>query len=127
RAVYAMASYDLIPGKKMSLIGYISRVLGHASATNAAYYQRVKVVNLTGPYQPEVKEEKEAEETESDWVARTAPEKKRVKAILELIEHREKITASAIRRTGGGTIQLAARVIELNQERVDAYNNSLEQ
>ena len=116
RTAHALMTYDLLPGKKMSLVGYNS----------AAYYQRMEVVGLSGPYTP-TKEDVGAAawKLPDGWVAKTKAEQKRVKTI-DLMEHRERITASAIRRLVGGTMELAERVIKKNQAAVDEYNDALE-
>lgn len=120
RTIYAMATYELLKGKKMSLVGYVSRVLGHSNPKNAAYYQRIKVT-VTHPFTPNVEPVIERE----GWVANSVPEKKRLAGIFELMEHRQRITASAIRATSGGTMPVAQRVISMNQTRVDEWNASL--
>lgn len=121
RGIYAIATYELMDGKKMSLIGYISRVLGHTNPANAAYYQRIKIVNLTGVYVPNVNDWHIPE----GWVAHTAPEEKRVKIILELMNKRLPVTASRIHTTGGGSMAVSQRVIDLNKVKIDEYNKSL--
>ena len=122
RGIYAIATYELMEGKKMSLIGYISRVLGHTTAANAAYYQRIKV-NLSGPYKPQAAT---AAADLQGWVANSKPEAKRIQAIQELMAKRTFITASAIRGVAGGTMAVNQRVIDNNAGRIQAYHATLE-
>ena len=119
RSVYAMISYKLIPGKKMSLIGFISKALGHSSPANAIYYSRIKVTDVDGIFEVEPKEF----EMPTDWTANNLPEEKVVKNILEMMERRVPITASAIRTEYGSSVPLNTRVIKANQDLINQYQN----
>ncbi len=122
RAVYAMATYDLAK-KKPSIIGWIATVLGHSKPSNATFYQRVKVVNAalwTGTPEPVVAEVKEDEEQQDDnagWVVNGKVEQKRLAGIKEMMDHRIPMTATSIRANAGGTMAVAARIIEKNREK----------
>lgn len=135
RGAYAMMTYELMNTKKMSLVGWISLILGHAQPSAAAYYQRMKIVNLSGPYKPrqmteqDVFGEDEPEngpETLSDWNVSGAAEKKRVVAIQELMEKRIKLTASSIKTNTGGSTLIINRIMAKNAALINEYNASLE-
>lgn len=121
RSVYALATYKLLKSK-CSLIGYISKVLGHVSPQNAMYYSRLKVVNFSGPYKPTVV----IPETTDDWVINGLVEQKRLAGIKQMMIEGKKLTASSIRQNAGGTSVVAARIIRANQKIVDGYNSTLE-
>jgi hypothetical protein len=129
RAVYAVTTYELSK-TKMSLIGHIMKVLGHSGSSSAAYYQRVAVVNPTVWTPPEnaqiPAEEIEEQKDEFDgWNIKGAVGKKRFEGIQEMMASRVKLTATAIRAKVGGTMPVIQRILEQNQAKVDAYNNSL--
>lgn len=123
RAVYAVSCYSLLKGRKMSLIGYISSILGHSTPSNAAYYQRVQAENvrLWETNEPAMV----VPDLDDGWVVHSIPERKRIEGILEIMMHKRAVTASMIRATCGGTMPVITRVIENNQKRITEYNNSL--
>jgi len=131
RAVYAITTFELSK-TKMSLIGHIMKVLGHSGSSSAAYYQRVAVVNPTVWTPPENAQipadadEPEEQKDEFDgWIIKGAVGKKRFEGIQEMMASRVKLTATAIRAKVGGTMPVIQRILEQNQAKVDAYNNSL--
>jgi hypothetical protein len=134
RSIYAMMCYKLRKSKQ-SLIGFISKLLGHTQVQNAMYYHRVSIENLTGPYTPTEEDEpeeepevlnREEEKEEDVWVANSVPEKKRLETIKELMLRNRKITASSVRAYGGGTMAVIQRVIDNNLIRINEYNDSLQ-
>jgi integrase len=134
RSVYAMMCFQL-KTTKMNLIGFIAKVLGHSQLQNAVYYQRISIINLSGPYVPtaeDKKEEKEEapivenkEEEKDDWNVKNVPESKRLETIKQLMFLKRKVTASAIRAYGGGTMAVISRVIANNQQKIDDYNKTV--
>ncbi len=130
RSIYAMATYLLLP-KKISLIGHISRVLGHAQPVNAAYYQRLEIVNFTGPYVPpkelEVEEKPIVEEVDETggWNVSGKVELKKIQSILSFMEYCKPMTPSALRRFSGSTMGAWSRILDKNKDLVEAYNKSL--
>ena len=138
RGAYAMLTYELMKddfygGKKMSLIGWISQILGHAQPTAAAYYQRMKVVNFTAPFvatppnQDVFDEEAIVPQPETgEWNVSNKSEQKRVVAIIELMEKRIRLTASSIKTNTGGSMLIINRIMAKNKELIDEYNQSLE-
>ena len=126
RAVYAMTTYELLPGKKMSLIGHLGQVLGHANPTNAVYYQRVKVINIPLLKDFEYPTFAKVAQTEDGWVVQGAAQQKRLATIKEIMLHKIKITASAVRALGGGTMKLIQKLIDANADRIDKYNKSIQ-
>lgn len=161
RDVYAMMAFSLLPQKKMSLIGFVSKILGHEKPENAAFYQTTSIVNFSGPWNPNgepaeaqaepikpqpkrakrpdnVADEPESEpqvpqpEPEDDqepdlssWNYSTKPEKKRIVALIDMMQRRKRITATSARAAGGGSMPLLEKVISKNQAKIDAYNASL--
>lgn len=123
RSIYAISCYDLSK-TKMSLMGYISQILGHSETENAAYYQRIAVKNPTR-FKTTLTDEMIEEDIGSDWNTATVPQMKRLQTILEMMRRRLTITASAVRRFGGGTMSVIEQVIELNREKIDRYNSGL--
>jgi len=126
RSVYAMATYELFNNKKISLIGWVSRVLGHSKVSNAAFYTTTKIIEPSVFTPPTGQEGEEIKEEEDGWVTNNKPERKRVDAIKEMMLKGIKITANSVRTHSGGTMVVIARVIEKNQERIDAYNENLQ-
>ncbi len=128
RTVYAMCTFAMLK-KKMSLIGHISKVLGHVNPANAAYYQRMEVTNFTGPYVPadEVEEEKVQVEVDDTggWDVTGKVELRKLKNIKSFMEYRKPMTASALRRYFGGTMGVFQRILAKNVDLVEAYNKSL--
>ena len=129
RAIYAVTCYELSP-TKMSLIGFIKKVLGHSGSSSAAYYQRVAVINPTVWTPPEgaqipAPEPEEKKDEFDGWNIDGAVEKKRFEGIREMMNSRVRLTATAIRAKVGGTMSVLTRILERNKDRVDAYNNSL--
>lgn len=137
RAIYAISCYNLLKGNKMSMIGFISRILGHANASNAAYYQHFNV-SIKGPYIPSssvIKETPvtqttpnktvETENSTDGWIAKCVADAKRIPIVKELMNRKIRITASAMRTHGGGTMSVNERFITRNSERIDKYNKSL--
>ena len=122
RAIYAVSAYELLGAKRMSLMGYISKVLGHVTPSNALYYSRIKVVNLTGPYKPKTDV---VWKLPAGWIAKTLPEQKRVRAIQQMILRRQRITASALRTESGGVMSVNQRVIDNNKTLIDKYHAGL--
>lgn len=122
RAIYAMMCWNLNK-KQSSMIGYVSKILGHSQVHNAMYYQRVVIDDLTGPYVPT--EEEKAPKRQVEWVIKNKAEAKRVEAIQEMISQRKRLTATSIRNHGGGTLTVIQRIIENNRELIDEYNKSL--
>ena len=123
RGIYAMATYELFNDKKISLIGWVSRVLGHSKVSNASFYTTTKIQEpsvFTPPAEAE-----EQLQVDDGWVASNKPEQKRVQAIKEMMLKRLKITASSVRAHSGGSMAVIARTIEKNQDRINAYNQSL--
>jgi integrase len=123
RACYALMTFQLAE-KKMSLIGHISKVLGHAQPGAAAYYQRKKVENFTGPL--EIENTTEHKENDfGEWVINGAVEEKRMAGIIEMMKHRTHLTASSIRRDAGGFMPVIMRIMANNKELIDKYNASI--
>jgi predicted RecB family endonuclease len=122
REVYSVAQYSLLEGKKPSMMGFISRILGHSATANAQFYQRMTVIEpMVWPEDVVTKENDEL----ADWEFSNLPEKKRVLAVLEVIAHRVKVTASALRRIAGGSMLLSQRIIDKNAKKIEEYNASL--
>lgn len=126
RAIYAQATY-ILSKTKMTFLGYVSKVLGHSTPTNAAYYSRIKLENCDGPYVVSDDYVTPIEDTDEKpaWKITCAADAKRVKSIEEMILHRAKLTASAIRSFGGGQMSTIQRVMLNNKDRIDAYMQSL--
>lgn len=118
RQVYALITFELLDGKKPSLIGHIARVLGHRDMKSPTYYQRMKIINLTGLYTGHV-------EQQTELIATTAPERKRCKIIEQLMMQREPVTLESIRRVDGGTTLVISRVLAYNTAFIKRYNDSL--
>ena len=128
RGAYAMMTFALQNQKQMSLVGWISKILGHAQPAAAAYYQRMKVVDLTGPLEIErtAADMDIAPKAEDDeWKVTGVVDQKRIAGIKEMMEKRIRLTASSIRNNSGGTMPTITRVMNNNQARITAYNNSL--
>lgn len=117
RAAYALMTFQ---GQKSSLIGHIGKVLGHAQSSAAAYYQRAKIINYSGPWKVKV------ETPDHEWELEGAAELKRLSGLLEMQEQRIPITATAIRTHAGGTMKVCARIVEKNEKLISLYNASLE-
>jgi hypothetical protein len=105
------------------MIGYVSKILGHSQVHNAMYYQRVVIEDITGPYIPT--EEERTPKIEVDWIINNKSEAKRVEVIQEMMSQRKRITATAVRNNGGGTLIVIQRIIENNKELIDEHNKSL--
>ena len=131
RECYALMTYEG-QEKKMSLVGWISKVLGHSQPGCAAYYQRMKIVDYSGPwkvapFQPVEKKVAANEPLDlSGWDLNGAAELKRLPGLLEMIEKKVKITATSMRTHAGGTMVVLQRILEKNQKLIDDYNASLE-
>lgn len=125
RAIYAHATY-ILSKTKMTFIGYVSKVLGHSTATNAAYYSRIKLDNVESAYiVPKEYAVPEELTNEHSWKITCAADAKRVKSIEEMMMHKAKLTASAIRSFGGGQMSTIQRVLTNNIDRINAYMESL--
>lgn len=137
RAAYAIMNYALSGKdemgknkKRISLIGYISRILGHSQPSAAAYYQRMSVVDLSGPFQAEYQEpikEVIADEENSIWNVSGKVEQKRLAGVLEMMERGIRVTSTSIREHAGGSMAVIQRFILKNQEVIKRYNESLEE
>lgn len=126
RAVYAAGTYK-ISGRHGTLLGWISSALGHLSTGSSAYYTRVKVTNATEPYVPAVMPESISivPGKVDEWISTCAADAKRIATMREMMHRRIKITASATRTQGGGTMVVINRVLANNAELVNKYNDSL--
>lgn len=116
RAVYALTTYEDLPAQRPTVIGWVSKVLGHAQNSNAIYYTRMKIVNYKGRYVPP---------SDAEWVVTCVAERKRLDSVEEMMSLRKRITASSVRGFGGGSMPVITRVIEANIERIERYNASL--
>ena len=146
RKIYAMATYNLQTANKPSLIGWVSRVLGHTQLSNAAYYTTRNVINPS-LYQPtkiqpvvEIKpfddhdqdqenpgfpKEEDEPEEEEPWIANSKPEQKRIAVIQEMMLKGIRITASSVRTHGKGSMALIDKVLQKNSDRIAEYNENL--
>lgn len=133
RAIYAMSCYQLLPNTKMSLMGFVSKILGHARLGNAAHYQHFQILNLSGPYKPinfkkvdPVVEQLQQNVDQKEWETVGAAELKRVAVVKDLMNRRLKITPTSLRTYGAGSINVNARFVERNKTKIDKYNATLE-
>ena len=139
RKIYAMATYNLQTANKPSLIGWVSRVLGHTQLSNAAYYTTRDVINPS-LYQPtkiqpvvEIKpfdeendpKDDEPEDDQEPWIANSKPEQKRIAVIQEMMLKGIRITASSVRTHGKGSMALIDKVLQKNSDRIAEYNGNL--
>jgi hypothetical protein len=128
RAAYGMMTTQLAK-KKISLMGHLQNVMGHSTTKPSAAYQRVRIANLTGPFDANTPAKKNeplvAPVPQTDWIANTTPEKKRVEAIKELMMHKKTITASSVRAFAGASMPVIQRVMANNKALIDAYNKQL--
>lgn len=132
RAVYAAMTYKLnsegfYGWKKMSPIGFISQVLGHEDVKASTFYQRLKVIDFTGPVEMEQAPVFQiVEEEDNDgWEVTGKVDQKRLVDIKEMMEKRIRITASSVRVHAGGSMVAIHRFINKNSNRIVEYNESL--
>lgn len=129
RASYAKITYGQIQGDKMSLIGHISKVLGHVSPTNSIYYQRLDVKNIPKAEfefeKDEIEELTEQMDSMSLWDAKGAVETKRLKDIEQQMAQKLKLTANSLRNNFGGAMATWQRILSKNEDLVEKYHKSL--
>jgi hypothetical protein len=126
RTVYAMSCYKLLKGKRSSIVGYVSKILGQSSSSNAQYYLRTEVENVKLWTDDNDIEDEDEDEDEDGWIINSLPERKRLNGIFELMMHKQKVTASAVRTISKGSMPVIEKVIANNQAKIDEYNESLE-
>ena len=133
RAIYACTCYDLLRGRKMSKIGYISEILGQTQASSANCYQRIELTEKAKRWIPEGDEpEEEAEvvkpkklEWTEDWEEYSVPQQKRLSELIEFLEYRKIISVGILKRHYGGSTEIWSKIIQKNAERIAEWNESL--
>lgn len=125
RAAYALMAWQ-DSGKKMSLIGFIGKVLGHSQPAAASYYQRVKIENYSGPWVMPADAQEQDDEDTHGWKLLGAVELKRLPKLIEMMEQHIPLTMTSIRTHAGASMGVIQRILARNEELIADYNSELE-
>lgn len=121
RAVYAhmcQQSFN-VGNRKMSVSGYISKTLGHDASTTSVHYQRVNVVNYSGPL-------KEQPMTVDLLIGRlpsySKSDKKKKEVVEQVMRENKYFDHLTLSKEFGTAPQTWRKWIVDNQHIVDTYN-----
>jgi len=105
---------------KSNVSGWIQSVLGHENGASAGNYQRFKIINFKKPFTYTPRQP-------PDFLQENMSGVKKAKAVRALMAKKERITAAAIKREGGGDMNAILKWLKYpgNVKLIEEYHASL--